>query len=99
MLRLKPCKTVFSDIYKNNGWNGVSRSGQGSDLEQTREVARALPGLLADLGVRVMLDAPCGDFYWMNHVDLAGIQYIGGDIVEELATDNTAKFGAPGREF
>jgi len=31
-----------------------------------------------------MLDLPCGDREWMQHVDLTGITYIGGDIVPGL---------------
>ena len=33
-----------------------------------------------------MLDVPCGDFRWMAHVDLSGIIYIGGDIIECVRT-------------
>jgi hypothetical protein len=81
----KSAQQVFGDIYRSKEWNGAeSVSGPGSDLKRTESVRAALPGLLRELGVRSILDAPCGDFHWMKHVDLSGIRYIGGDIVQEL---------------
>lgn len=41
-----------------------------------------------------MLDAPCGDFNWMRHVDLSGVNYVGGDVVAEIISDNTKKYPA-----
>src|SRR4051794_37916315 len=52
----------FTRDYREN-------SGVGSDLEATRAVSVALPGLVESLSVRRMLDIPCGDFLWMRHVD------------------------------
>lgn len=49
------------------------------------------------LEVRSLLDIPCGDFYWMDKVDLAGIDYIGADIVPELIEQNRREY--PGRYF
>ena len=40
--------------------------------------------LLSRRRVRSILDAPCGDFYWMKEVALCDIDYIGADIVEEI---------------
>jgi hypothetical protein len=31
-----------------------------------------------------MLDIPCGDFVWMQHVDIGAATYIGADIIREL---------------
>lgn len=72
--------SVFSDIYRENRWNGVeSRSGPGSGPAATQHVARALLELVEDLGVRTVLDAACGDGYWMP--DLPG--YTGIDVAPE----------------
>lgn len=46
-----------------------------------------------------MLDVPCGDFHWMKEVRLDGIDYLGGDIVEELVKDNQTRYGSPERRF
>jgi SAM-dependent methyltransferase len=53
--------------------------GAGSTLAETEYLRGALPGILCKLGVRRLLDAPCGDFNWMSQVNLYGIQYIGCD--------------------
>src|SRR5471032_3277523 len=74
-------------------------SGQGSDLAQTAAIRAALPGLLKQLGARTMLDAPCGDFFWMKEVPLELERYIGADIVPALIAENTKKYANPAREF
>ena len=35
-----------------------------------------------------MLDIPCGDFHWMKHVSLEGVDYLGADIVRALIEKN-----------
>ena len=78
----RPIDGVFQQIYERNHWRGSeSASGTGSDLRQTAVITAALPVLLRRHGVRSMLDIPCGDFHWMSRVDLAGVDYIGADIV------------------
>jgi hypothetical protein len=92
-------RDVFTGIYHTNYWgNKDSRSGSGSDLEQTREVRQALPGVLSQIGARTMLDIPCGDFHWMREVAL-DIDYTGADIVEELVARNQAAYGNERRRF
>lgn len=93
----------FTRMYETNLWDGAeSRSGQGSSLAATAKVRAELPALFRRLGVRRLLDVPCGDFHWMAHVDLAAagvIAYVGGDVVEPLVAVNRARYGAPGRTF
>src|SRR5215212_9991686 len=65
---------VFDQIVAENYWRDPeSLSGAGSNLRQTETLRRELPGLLSKLSIRSLLDAPCGDFHWMQHVDLRGI--------------------------
>jgi hypothetical protein len=91
---------VFRQIYQENAWGDAeSRSGTGSNLAQTARLRAELPGLLRRLQVRTLLDLPCGDFYWMQHVDLTGVDYVGGDIVPELIAENQRRYGGPGRRF
>ena len=72
----------FERIYSTKLWSDPeTRSGVGSTLDSTRVVRVELPKAVRELGARVLLDVPCGDFTWMAHVDLSGIEYIGGDIV------------------
>lgn len=53
--------------------------GVGSTLALTTSIRAWLPVLFRELGVRVLLDAPCGDMNWMVQTDLAGIDYVGCD--------------------
>ena len=78
---------------------GESRSGAGSNLARTAAVRAELPGLLRELGVRRFLDLPCGDHHWMQTVELAGIEYVGADIVEELVNENQRRHGGPAKRF
>ena len=90
----------FQHIYKSNHWSEAeSVSGPGSTLEETEPLRRELPSLLRELGATSMLDLPCGDFHWMQHTNLAGIDYIGGDLVGSLIDRNQAKHACDGVEF
>jgi len=96
----RAAEDVFTDIYAKNAWGGSdSFSGTGSDLHQTRVIAREIPGLLSDLGAASMLDVPCGDFHWMSRVDLTGIDYTGADIVDALIAANQQRHGRAGLRF
>lgn len=100
--RGKSGREVFSEIYDKAGWNLThqdSVSGEGSDTKQTTRLRAALPPLLQELGVRTMLDIPCGDFHWMQQVDLSGIQYTGADIVPALVNQNQQRYASETRTF
>lgn len=89
---------VFTSIYNRKYWSeGETISGPGSSLAATEPLRKELPALLQRTGIRSLLDAPCGDFNWMQAVDLSGIQYTGMDIVPALIKRNKEKF--PGIDF
>jgi hypothetical protein len=97
--RLRGFDRVFRRIKARNAWGGgESVSGPGSALEQTATIRAAIPQLLAELGCRIMLDAPCGDFHWLSQMALPA-EYWGCDIVEGLIARNTAKYGSPRVRF
>ena len=75
-----------------------SHSGHGSSASATRFLRAAVSQLLSDLGVKSMLDVPCGDFNWMQLLDLQ-IDYFGADIVPQLIEANQRKYSRPGRAF
>jgi hypothetical protein len=90
----------FERIYSTNLWSDPeSRSGVGSGLDSTRVLRAELPKALRKLETRVLLDVPCGDFTWMEHVDLSGIQYIGGDIVQSIVEENQRVHTSEARSF
>lgn len=91
---------TFTRIHATNLWGAEhSRSGLGSEVESTRHLRTAVPELLRALGVTTLLDVPCGDFGWLSQANLAGIDYTGGDIVEELVARNSARYGSTHRRF
>lgn len=88
-------REVFKDIYRRNRWaNTESWSGMGSTLSETEGLIEQLPGLFGRCGVKSILDIPCGDFNWMRYVDLSGVQYTGGDIVDDLVNANQVRYGS-----
>lgn len=90
----------FERIYETNLWSDPeSRSGVGSSLDSTRVVRAALPKVFRRLRARALVDAPCGDFTWMEHVDLTGIDYIGGDIVPTIVETNNRLHSSETRRF
>ena len=91
---------VFEQAFCANVWGGrESRSGPGSDLQQARVIMAELPKLISEFGFTTLLDIPCGDFHWMQHVDLGQVHYIGGDIVSALIAMNQERYGSEIREF
>lgn len=91
---------VFGQIYCNNSWqNSESRSGPGSTLERTEVLRRELPALLTRLGVRTLVDAPCGDCNWRQHVEIDLDAYIGLDIVPALIEENRRRYLRPNWQF
>ncbi len=99
-LRANKRRKVFTNIFQGNLWRGTeSLSGRGSDLDQTAVIRERLPELIRSLGVRTMLDVPCGDFNWMKELQLDLELYTGGDIVAELIQRNTAAFASDTRRF
>ena len=84
---------VFTEIYNNNLWkSSESISGTGSDISQTKSLIKDLDKLLTDMTITSVLDIPCGDFKWMQKVDLLKIDYIGADIVDELIKSNIRQY-------
>ena len=85
---------IFSTIYRHNNWgNNGSVSGAGSDLTQTATIRREMAKLTAELDIQTMLDAPCGDYYWMKEAPMNLSNYIGVDIVPEMIESNQRQFG------
>jgi hypothetical protein len=94
----KQLEQVFTNIYDTRAWHSKeSISGNGSELIQTEQIINELPVLLKKYNITSMLDIPCGDFNWMQHVNLDNVKYIGADIVEDLIVSNRNKY--PNTEF
>lgn len=94
----------WTEIYKLNSWKGglggISISGPGSSLVYTANLRKGLVKLFSDLGVKSVLDAPCGDFLWMKSVvEEYPIQYVGADIVKPLIDTLNVTYGNAQKTF
>mgnify|MGYP005855959841 CR=1 FL=1 len=92
-------QSAFAGIDWSQPNQGVPRSGPGSTLAHTVNIRADLPRLFADYNVTSFVDAPCGDWHWMQHVDLSGISYLGLDIVPDLVETNSRDYGSDGVAF
>jgi len=87
-------ESTFARLYTDNLWgNAESVSGPGSTLNSTIKLRSELPLLLAELGAKTMLDAPCGDFNWIKETDLRLEQYTGVDVVPDIIARNQKLYG------
>ena len=86
----KPIEEIFTEIYQKNDWKSKeSRSGPGSTMAYTEILRKELPILFKELGIKKILDVPCGDFNWMRELDLSILDhYLGIDIVFDLIQKN-----------
>lgn len=89
---------IFEDRDWSRGTVGVSKSGFNATLRATKRLRAALPRLFDTYKVTRFVDAPCGDFFWMQHVDLTGIHYTGWEISTAL-NDFNQQFSSPSRHF
>lgn len=96
-------RRVFGHIYEHGGWQmgntKAVHSGPGSELAATDTIRARLPELFAQLGASSVVDVGCGDFTWMQHVDMPGIDYTGVDIVPPVIEANEKHFGTVTRSF
>jgi hypothetical protein len=98
--RLKSRQGVFSEVYESQAWGSrESGSGTGSELRATGNIRERLPELLRRLGAESLLDAPCGDWNWMQHVPLPVKHYFGIDIVPAVIERNRVRFESDARRF
>lgn len=98
--RGKTTNEIFAGIFKENIWkNEESVSGLGSSLEQTGEIIRLLPEVLTKFNIKSFLDIPCGDFNWIQKINMDDISYTGADIVEDIIAANNKKYASEKRKF
>jgi hypothetical protein len=90
VLQLPTLENRFTEIYEKNLWaSNESPSGLGSELEATESLRGWLVENISGLGIKAFVDAPCGDFNWMQHVvNLVNVDYLGLDIVPSLIDRN-----------
>ena len=66
-------------------------------LRITRSPFAGILKVLKKYNIKSMLDASCGQYVWMRHVDIGDVRYIGGEIVKEKI--NVLKEEFPDKEW
>lgn len=90
---------LFGRYAATNYWgDDDSRSGRGSNLGETAAIRRELPRILARHDISSVLDVPCGDGFWIAHLQYRLERYVGADIVPALI-DQLQTSATPGREY
>lgn len=93
-LKMQSREEIFSRAYSTRIWgSSESHSGTGSELAATITIRKELPRLLEKYQIKTMLDAPCGDWNWMRHVDLPVEKYLGVDVVASVVDVNNERYG------
>jgi hypothetical protein len=97
----RDAKDIFTYIYEQQRWGRrESVSGPGSTLQYTENIRREIPNLVQRFNLRVVLDAPCGDYHWFRLIPrVNGFTYIGGDIVSALVQRNQEAYGSTTTRF
>jgi SAM-dependent methyltransferase len=101
MFRLKNSEALFTYYYRKNTWGDQeSVSGSHSTVTYTQNIRKELPLLIDRLGVKRILDAPCGDYNWFRLVPRRNdVYYVGADIVKPLIIRNQEVFGSENTSF
>ena len=87
IFKIVPRNIKFKLIHKFNLWaSNESISGPGSEISNTKAVVKFLNNFIKEQNIKSILDIPCGDFNWMQTVDLSGIKYIGGALFKRIAS-------------
>jgi len=74
-------------------------AGPMATMEASEPFRDWLPGVLADLGITTMLDAPCGCWTWMQHVDLGTVKHQGWDVEPTIVERNQQNHGRDNVQF
>lgn len=91
---------TFTRIYDRNLWGSAeSFSGEGSELVHTRNLMTSLPTLLEKYRIKTFIDAPCGDFNWMQKTNIRYERYLGVDIVADLIEINNNNYSNKSTKF
>lgn len=92
-------KRLFRFYYDNNTWGDAeSRSGAGSNLEQSEAIRQELPALFKRWDIRTLLDVPCGDGAWWKLMAHGLEYYSAADVVPAMISKRQAEAN-PGESF
>lgn len=97
---VKARRDMFTAIWRNNGWRcPETRSGHGSTLDATVVLRKRLSALFEELGIRILVDAGCGDLNWMQTISAELRLYLGFDIVEGMVAELRERYAGRRNHF
>jgi 2-polyprenyl-3-methyl-5-hydroxy-6-metoxy-1,4-benzoquinol methylase len=89
-------ESTFTDLYDHAVWGvnsqGEPHCGSGSTKESSSEYMIFLDKFLRKHEIKTIVEVGCGDWEFMQHMDLSGIQYLGIDVVKKMIDSNNRKF-------
>lgn len=94
-LKKLPEKKKFETIYKFSYWRSrkdESLSGYGSSYQATKNLRKELQNFILNENILSLFDVPCGDFFWLQKLDLKNVKYLGGDIVGDMINKNNLNY-------
>lgn len=68
--------------------------GIGSTMSATDKIREFISDVINKYHIDSISDAACGDFSWMNMVDLDTVRYVGYDINTKMLSENRVKYPA-----
>lgn len=86
-------------IKMRRGYNQESLSGPGSSKYQARDAIDFLQDSISKYGFKKIIDLGCGDWNWMEDVDLHGAEYLGIDCDDDMIQQNSTKYGSDKVKF
>jgi 2-polyprenyl-3-methyl-5-hydroxy-6-metoxy-1,4-benzoquinol methylase len=99
-MKSRKMRRIFEAIHAAKSWGDCeSSSGPGSTRERAASFLPDLIALVRALGVKTLLDAPCGDFNWTAPLAEAVDRYVGIDIVPAIVRANQQRWSSSERQF
>ena len=83
----KNAQDTFNEIYRTSHWG--QGSGSGSLPENAQEWIHTVNQLIRERKITSIIDVGCGDFQLGQHYNLAGINYLGVDVSDQIISKNS----------
>ena len=95
-------KEVFTRVYRDSEWHGAAGefdSGYGSQNDMAAPYCAAVRDFMKARKIASVADLGCGDFRVGAGLQMAGVEYVGVDIVDDLIAQNQERHGGAAVSF
>ena len=97
---LAACEKAGKHLARDARFGDILLDLAKATLDYTKTLRVGLPEVFRELGVKLLFDAPCGDFNWMRKVPIPeGFSYLGGDVAPSIIRDARTNHAAANRDF